>query len=226
MPGRSAIAATSGIITGVTLTLATVDEVNPTGALSVILNALACLAPLTCVIIVSQAALRHWMRSQSEQARADLRAQVVHHKALTSAEFNRRSVELDLREQRVTEQAETAQRQLIASAQELKDLRAALEETRSALAESREDYKEVLAERNWLVEQSLRDGAARFTARPTGQSVHRFPRPRPRTASGLPLYRLPAALGLPSPRRERAAYGAVALRAVAADHEEATGDLA
>lgn len=180
MPGRTTIAAVSGLAAGITLTVAAVDRLSAQDLPELLLWTAVRFFPLAMVMIIALEAARRWITARGEQYRADIEALAEHRRQLAEEvaarsqqwadEFERRSAALREREERLNRHSLTKQEQHDVLMAQLAEARAARAEAVRELEELRADFDVLADQHNALILGEVDERAGQFRPR-------RSPRP-------------------------------------------------
>ena len=162
MPGRTAIAAVSGVAAGMTLTVAAVDGITTDSLSGLLLLTAVRFFPTVVVTIVALAALRRWINAHEERNRREIEAMAEYRRQMAS-EFERRSRELADHEERLNRHSALNQEQYRILVDQLRDAR----RERDAMAGERdrlqEDFDVLAAEYNGMVLGEVDERSAQFS---------------------------------------------------------------
>ena len=164
MPRSTAIASASGLTAGIAITVAAADGI-PAGSIS----ALALLAVLhvgapACITFIGMVVMRRWNTSHEESIRQEL-TELADQRRCWEADYARRAAELSAREDRLNRVSDDGQAQLSSLAKRLDETLAALTEERQSRAQLQQEFDELAADHNAVIQDTLRERAEIFARR-------------------------------------------------------------
>jgi hypothetical protein len=181
MPRKTALAALSGLGAGVACTIAAVDGIDTGAAHGIILLTAVRLFPAICVTLVALAALRHWIIRHEERSRRDMEALAARRRHFEE-ECQRRTSELNAREERINRTAEESGAQFMRLARRLDETLVVLTHVRREHSDLRNSYNELAADHNRLIMETLQERQNMF-ARGTGKRPASRPATPPKTVA-------------------------------------------
>lgn len=210
MTGKTTIAALSGMAVGVALTLATTDGLGDNAVGGVTLLISVRLFPMVAVTVIAMVALKRWMNGHEARNRQEL-TDLTEARRRLEEEHGSRLRELATREAALNRSASTWDTILVGLARRLDEAESAYQDERYVRGELQQDYDELAADHNQLIQQVIQERADAFNRRTAPVSADPTTRPsgKPPCGSPLSLIRLRSRGQSPLPQHEhsRAAEG-------------------
>ncbi|MFD5788669.1 hypothetical protein ACFWH1_18850 [Streptomyces sp. NPDC127037] len=191
------IASLSGLAAGIACTIAAVHGIDTGTFEGIVLLTAVRLFPAICITLVSMTAFRAWIARHETRTRAEY-TNLAEQRAKFSEECQRRTAELDAREQRIMRMAESASVQFMCLTDRLNEALHSLMLSRRELAELQAEYDELATDHNQVIRETLQERANTFSRRgrasgprpPLPARAGRSPAPPP-VRLRLPMYQLP-----------------------------------
>lgn len=165
MPQRTTIASASGLIVGITATIAVTGDAPGNGALADIFMMSAWFFAMVCVTAVALTALKRWLAAHDARNRGQIDQLARERHAFVEATA-RRVRELNEREERLTQQAEATGSHLMSLARRLDQALTDNTQLERKLADLTEQHEDLAREYNALVRETLQERSDRFAKKP------------------------------------------------------------
>ncbi|MEV6738601.1 hypothetical protein AB0N14_17400 [Streptomyces sp. NPDC051104] len=183
MPQRTTIASASGLVVGIASTLIVTGDVPGSDSAGQTAIMVAWFFAMVCVTVVASAAMKKWIKSLDERNRNQL-DQIARERTAFAEACERRTAELNEREERLNRKAQASGAHMMSLARRLDQALTRNGQLEDQLSEVTHEYADLAREHNALITETLQERSDRF-ARKTATAPVRPAAPAPRAQAPM-----------------------------------------